>query len=118
MTAKSVLPFMQGKTLNHRSRDEWVGYELMGNSAIFQGDYKAVRLGAWTKSLGASGAGSWALYNIKKEPSELHDLSEQEPKLLAQLTANYDQYSKDHKVIGMPDDFNPVKVLTQGKPKK
>ena len=50
MTAKSFLPLMRGETSNHRSGDEWVGYELMGNAAVFQGDYKAVRLGAWLET--------------------------------------------------------------------
>ena len=42
MNAKSVLPLMRGETSTHRGADEWVGYELMGNSALFKGDYKAL----------------------------------------------------------------------------
>ena len=115
MTAKSFLPLMQGETSHHRSGDEWVGYELMGNSAIFQGDYKAVRLGAWLSALGVSGAGSWKLYYLKKDPSELHDLSEQEPALLSRLTGHYEEYSDSMGIIDMPADFNPVKTITGGK---
>ena len=118
MSGKSFLPFMQGKTEHHRSQDEWVGYELMGNSAFFQGDYKAVRLGAWLRTVGVSDARSWKLYNIKQDPSELHDLSRQQPKLLATLIGRYDAYSKRVGVIDVPADFDPAKIITQGKPKK
>lgn len=115
MTAKSILPLMSGETSSHRSKDEWVGYELMGNSAIFKGDYKAVRLGAWTKSLGVEGAGEWKLYNLKEDPSELHDLGEQNPELLAELTALYGEYSESVGIIDMPADFDPLSDLTTSK---
>ena len=113
MTAKSVLPLMRGDTSTHRGADEWVGYELMGNSAVFQGDYKALRLGAWMQGLGVEGAGAWKLYNIKDDPSELHDLSEQEPELLAELVANYAEYGENLGVIDVPADFDPVAALTE-----
>ena len=106
---------MQGKTSTHRAADEWVGYELMGNSAIFQGDYKAVRLGAWMQSLGVEGAGTWKLYNIKKDPSELHDLSKQEPALLAELVAKYAEYSESLGIIDMPADFDPLAMIVGSK---
>ncbi len=115
MNAKSVLPLMRGETSTHRGSDEWVGYELMGNSAIFKGDYKALRLGSWMQRLGLQGAGTWRLFNIKEDPSELHDLSEQEPELLAELLANYTEYSENLGIISVPADFDPVSVLTQSK---
>lgn len=112
MNAKSVLPFMRGESTSHRTADEWVGYELMGNSAIFQGDYKAIRLGAWLQAFGVEGAGSWKLYDIKKDPSELHDLGPQKPDLLAEMVANYAEYSKSLGIISVPADFNPVALIT------
>ena len=113
MNAKSMLPFLRGETATHRGADEWLGYELFGNSAVFQGDYKAVRLGAWLQSLGLQEAGAWRLYNIKEDPSELHDLSTQEPALLSQLTSHYADYSKDLGIIDVPADFNPAKALIE-----
>ena len=115
MTAKSILPLMRGETSTHRAADEWVGYELMGNSAVFQGDYKAVRLGAWMQSLGIENAGEWALYNIKEDPSELHDLGEQEPELLAELVANYAEYGESLGIIDMPADFDPLAMIVGSK---
>ena len=115
MTAKSILPLMRGETSTHRGADEWVGYELMGNSALFKGDYKALRLGAWMQAVGVEGAGTWKLYNIKEDPSELHDLSEQEPELLAELVANYAEYSESLDIIDMPADFDPLAMIVGSK---
>ncbi len=115
MNAKSVLPLMRGETSTHRAADEWVGYELMGNSAVFQGDYKAIRLGAWLQNLGVEGAGSWKLHNLKEDPSELHDLSEQEPERLAEMVANYAAYGESLDIIDMPADFDLLAIITGSK---
>ena len=115
MNAKSVLPFMRGETSTHRAKDEWVGYELMGNSALFKGDYKARLQATWLKGFGVAGTGSWQLYNIKLDPSELHDLSEQQPELMAELVGNYEEYSESVGIIGVPADFDLMKMLTGGK---
>ena len=115
MAAKSLLPLMRGETSTHRGADEWVGYELMGNSALFKGDYKALKLGGWMQGVGITGGGSWQLYNIKKDPSELHDLGEEYSELLAELVANYDEYSESLGIIDVPADFNPVKLITVSK---
>lgn len=112
MTAKSILPFLKGEVAMHRSPEEWVGYELMGNSALFSGDYKALHLGAWLQGLGVPGAGSWQLFDIKQDPSELHDLSAREPELLAELIEDYAEYSESHGIIDVPADFNPVAMIT------
>jgi arylsulfatase len=114
MSAKSCLPLLKGETGNHRSPEEWVGYELMGNAAVFKGDYKAVRLGEWVKTFGAPGVGEWKLYNLKQDPSELRDLSKEQPELLAQLVGHYDKYGERVGVLEMPADFNPLKMITGG----
>jgi len=115
MNAKSFLPFLRGESSTHRSADDWLGYELFGNSAIFHGNYKALRLGAWLKSTGVEGAGQWQLYNIKSDPSELHDLGEREPERLAKMIAKYAEYSESVGVIDVPADFNPVSIIAGGK---
>ncbi len=115
MKAKSFLPLLRGETSTHRLKDEWVGYELMGNSALFKGDYKALRLGAWLQGQGVADAGSWKLYNLKGDPSESHDLSKDRPELLAEMVANYTQYSESLGIIDMPVDFDPIKVITGDK---
>ena len=115
MNAKSALPLMRGETSRHRRADDWLGYELFGNSAIFHGDYKALRLGAWLESAGVEGAGAWQLYDLKNDPSELRNLSEQEPERLAEMVAKYAEYSASMNIIDVPADFNPVSIIAGGK---
>ncbi len=115
MDAKSFLPLMRGETSTHRGADDWLGYELFGNSAIFQGDYKALRLGKWLESTGVEGAGEWHLYDLKKDPSELYDLAEREPDRLAEMIVKYAEYSASVGVIDVPADFNPVSIIAGGK---
>ena len=115
MNAKSILPLLRGESSTHRSADDWLGYELFGNSAIFHGDYKALRLGAWLESTGVEGAGEWQLYDLKKDPSELHNLAEREPDRLAEMIVKYAEYSASMDVIDVPADFNPVSIIAGGK---
>ena len=115
MNAKSILPLMRGETSTHRGADDWLGYELFGNSAIFHGDYKALRLGAWLQSAGVEGAGEWQLYDLKNDPSELRNLSEREPERLAEMVAKYAEYSASMDIIDVPADFNPVSIIAGGK---
>ena len=115
MNAKSILPSLRGETSSHRGPDEPLGYELFGNSAVFLGDYKAYRLGAWLQGIGVEGAGEWRLYNLEEDPSELHNLAEEEPERLAELVAHYAEYSRDMDVIDVPADFNPVSIIAGGK---
>jgi arylsulfatase len=82
---------------------------------LFQGDYKALRLGAWMQSLGLEGAGAWKLYNIKEDPSELHDLSKQEPELLAELVGKHAEYGESLGIIDMPADFDPLAMIVGSK---
>ncbi len=61
------------------------------------------------------GAGTWKLFNLRKDPSELHDLAEQEPELLAELVANYAEYGAGLDIIDMPADFDPLAMITGSK---
>ena len=106
---------MRGETSTHRSANDWLGYELFGNSAMFHGGYKALRLGKWLQSAGVKDAGEWRLYNLKNDPSELHDLGELEPERLAEMVAKYAEYSASVGVIDVPEDFNPVSIIAGGK---
>jgi arylsulfatase len=115
MNAKSILQLMRGESSTHRGEDDWLGCELFGNSAVFHGDYKALRLGAWLQSTGVEGAGEWQLYDLKKDPSELYNLAETEPDRLAEMVAKYVEYSESVGVIDVGPDFNPVSVIAGGK---
>ena len=90
-------------------------FNIRRDIPIFHGDYKALRLGAWLQSTGVEGAGEWQLYDLKKDPSELHDLAEREPDRLAEMVMKYAEYSASVGVIDVPADFNPVSTIAGGK---
>jgi hypothetical protein len=58
----------------------------------------------------------WVLSNdLKSDPSELHNLGEQEPERLAEMVTKYAEYSASMDIIDVPADFDPVKVIRGGK---
>jgi arylsulfatase len=71
---------------------------LFGNRAIRQGDWKLVYL---MKSAG--GTDEWRLYNLREDPAELRDRSQENPDKRAALLVLWDQYVKDNGVI-LTDD--------------
>ena len=50
---------------NLRNDEQWVAFELFGNSYVIAGDYKAIRV-----RTGMYGDGKWHLYNIRNDPGE------------------------------------------------
>jgi hypothetical protein len=54
------------------------------------------------------------MYDLKKDPSELHDLAELDPERLAEMVGNYAEVSENVNVIDVGPDFNPVSVIAGG----
>ena len=94
--------FLEGETERPRSDEQWVAFELFGNSYVIAGDYKALRV-----RTGMYGDGKWHLYDIKNDPGETRPLDEEMPERLERLIATYDQYAKDKGVVPVADDWNP-----------
>merc|ERR1711965_207342 len=65
----SLRPFLAGETPTPRTEEEWVAFELFGNSYVVAGDYKAMRVRP-----GMYGDGRWHLYDIKNAPGETRPL--------------------------------------------
>jgi len=87
-------PVLVGKAQDIRSADEWIGWELFGNRALRQGDWKALSL-----LKAAGGTGEWQLYNLKDDPTESRDLASSQPAKLAELTRLWDLYANQNGVI-------------------
>ncbi len=77
-----------------RSETDWLGWELFGNRAVRQGDWKLMYV---LKEAG--GNGNWELFNLREDPGELHDLSKQNPAKRQELLALWDRYVKDNGVV-------------------
>jgi arylsulfatase A-like enzyme len=93
VTGTSWAPYLQKKLETVHPATEAVGWELFGNRAIRQGDWKIVRLFD----------GNWELFNVVQDPGETKDLSKAEPARLAALSRAWDAYAKRVNVI-IPSD--------------
>jgi arylsulfatase A-like enzyme len=90
----SMVPLLAGAAAPVRTEQEWIGWELFGNRALRQGEWKALNL-----VKGAGGSGEWQLFNLDNDPSELHDLAAIEPERLDAMIALWDQYATNNGVI-------------------
>ncbi|MEO0367185.1 MAG: arylsulfatase [Pseudomonadota bacterium] len=72
---------------------DWFGTEFMGGKALRSGQWKI------TKMSPPAGSGQWELFNIDDDPSEITNLAETNPDVVAQLVAKYDQYVVENGVI-------------------
>ena len=102
---RDLSPVLSGSAEGVYSPEDAVGYELAGNSALFQGDYKIV---VNRKPLGD---GIWRLFNIKKDPGETRDLAQEEPARLQQMLSAYERYQRENKVLDMPAGYGHIKQL-------
>lgn len=100
ITGRSLVPLINGEQDRIYEPDEPIGYELGGNSALFQGDYKIVL------NRGPVGDGQWYLYNIADDPGETRDLSKSEPKRFQEMLNAYVRYTKENGVLPVPKGFN------------
>lgn len=91
---KSMLPLLSGSTDTIRGENDWLGWELFGNRAIRQGDWKILSL-----LKNAGGTGDWELFNLHDDPAEMHDLSNDHPAKREALIKLWEQYEISNGVI-------------------
>lgn len=90
---KSWVKMLEGETQSPRSNDDWLGWELFGNRAIRQGDWKISSL------YQPFGTGDWQLYNLDEDPGEQNDLSDKFPDKKEKLITLWVEYEKTNGVI-------------------
>jgi arylsulfatase A-like enzyme len=100
MIGRSLVPLIGGRVDRVYGPEEPIGYELGGNAALFQGDYKIVL------NRGPVGDGEWHLYDIAKDPGETTDLAAALPDQLQQMLSNYHDYARRNGVLPIPRDFD------------
>jgi len=93
MQGKSWVSTLNGAAQSPRDPDDWLGFELFGNLAIRQGDWKI----GW--HLDPFGTGEWQLFNLDADPGEQFDLSERFPEKRAELIVLWDEYEEMNGVI-------------------
>jgi arylsulfatase A-like enzyme len=109
ISGRSLIPLLNGESEKVYGDEDYIGYELGGNRALFQGDYKIVF------NRGPVGDSRWHLFNIVKDPGETNDLSADMPARLQTMLGHYEQYSRDNNVLPVPKEYDSVKqAMTNG----
>jgi arylsulfatase/uncharacterized sulfatase len=100
IVGRSLVALSRGQVDQVYSETDSIGYELGGNAALFQGEYKIV------KNRGPVGDGQWHLYNIVTDPGETQNLSAVMPDKMAVMLEEYHQYAQENGVLAVPANFN------------
>jgi arylsulfatase/uncharacterized sulfatase len=100
MIGHSLLPLIEGKTDRVYDPEEPVGYELGGNAALFEGDYKIVM------NRGPVGDAKWHLYDIARDPGETTDLAKTHAQQLQRMLSHYEQYVRANGVLPVSPTFD------------
>jgi arylsulfatase A-like enzyme len=90
---KPLTPILAGERSAVREQNDWLGWELFGNRAVRQGDWKLLQLCV------PAGTGDWQLYNLRDDPSETRDLSSAHPEIVKLLQTRWDEYVIANNVV-------------------
>jgi arylsulfatase len=88
------MPILSGSAESVRTDKDWLAWEMFGNRAVRQGDWKVLSL---LKSAG--GTGEWQLFNLRSDPGETRDLAKDNPAKVTEMAALWDEYAKVNGVI-------------------
>lgn len=94
LQGRSLLKLFADQETAVRIESDWNGWELFGNRAVRQGDWKLLSL-----LTTAGGTGGWQLFNIKNDPAEMQDLSSQHTDRRDAMQKLWDEYVKANGVI-------------------
>jgi arylsulfatase len=93
LLGKSWNPVLAGKAESPRTPQDTLAWEVFGNRAVRQGDWKL----RWQwKSFGK---GDWELFDVAADPGERNDLAAKRPDKLKAMLALWDDYVRKNNVI-------------------
>jgi len=93
LMGKSWGPVLAGQAESPRTEHDYLGWEIFGNRAVRQGDWKI----RWEyKPLGK---GEWELFNLAADPAERKDLAAERPDKVRELVALWDSYVRANNVV-------------------
>lgn len=108
LAGKSWVKVLAGQAESPRTEQDYLGWELFGNRAVRQGEWKL----RWQYE--SFGKGKWELFNLGKDPGERKDLAAERPDKVKTLLALWDDYVLTNNVI-LPDR-SPYEVLKDTQP--
>ncbi|MCK8061699.1 MULTISPECIES: arylsulfatase [unclassified Fusibacter] len=107
ITGKNLTPILKGTKDSIYSEDDYVGYEVAGNLALFNNGYKLMLN---RPSLGDS---EWYLFDIVNDPGETKDLKYDNPVQFQHMMNLYQRYTKEKGVLPVPDNYNQIYEVSQ-----
>lgn len=93
MIGKSWTKVLAGEAESPRNAQDYLAWELFGNRALRQGDWKL----RWEYA--PFGKSDWELFNVTKDPSERKDLAAANPTKLKEMLGLWEDYVKKNNVI-------------------
>jgi arylsulfatase A-like enzyme len=93
LMGKSWSKVLAGQAESPRTEQDYLGWEVFGNRAVRQGDWKL----RWEYE--PLGKGAWELFNVAADPGERNDLAAKHPDKVKDLLALWDSYVKTNNVI-------------------
>jgi arylsulfatase A-like enzyme len=93
LIGKPWTKMLAGATDSPRSADDYVAWELFGNRALRQGDWKL----RW--QVKPFGKGDWELFDLAGDPAERIDVAAKHPEKVAEMAALWDEYVKANNVV-------------------
>lgn len=100
MRGQSMVPWLKGESKSIHAADFVEGWEMSGRAAVRKGKWKANFLPE-KKFGGPSRAGNdrWELFDLDKDPGEIHDLSAEHPDVMKEMLKLWDQYVVETGVV-------------------
>lgn len=96
LQGKNLQPVLDASRDAVRQPTDWLGWELFGNRAIREGDWKLLWL------CKPYGPGKWQLYDLKDDPAEMKDVADDYPQVRDRLVGHWRVYAETNNVI-IPD---------------
>jgi arylsulfatase len=106
LLGKSWVKLLAGEEESPRSSQDYLAWEVFGNRAVRQGDWKL----RWQYK--PYGKEEWELYNLTDDVAERHDLAPEKPEKVKELLALWEGYTRANNVI------LPSRVVSEGLVKK
>jgi arylsulfatase len=93
LQGKSLSPILDNSRSAVRGPSDWLGWELFGNRAIRQDNWKLLWLCV------PYGASNWQLYDLNVDPGETNDLASAQPQVRDRLLKHWPEYVEANNVI-------------------
>jgi arylsulfatase len=92
-----MLPMLRGEAASTHPADKIYGWELFGKKALRRGGWKIVQEphgDFWSTHYPVEENYKWLLFNLADDPTELHDLSAENPEMLQEMLQLWDQFAR------------------------